>query len=79
MRRTRPARRKLQWWMNERGVAVGKNTHYFLRSVSLIDGMPAKLFFSLTTVSLNTIMRPPITLKLRRKKVRSKMRPYPKP
>lgn len=53
-----------RWW-----------TYYFLRSFSLMEGIPAKSFFRVTRVSVKTITRPPITLKLRRKKLRSKIRP----
>lgn len=74
IKRTRPARRKLY----NRQTAVNtrvKSAHYFLRSVSLIVGKPANGDFRETIESLNTMNRPPMTLKLRRKKLRSKMRP----
>lgn len=51
------------------------DTDYFLRSVSLIEGRPAKFFLFEMSVSLNTMTRPPITLRFRRKKFKSKMRP----
>lgn len=54
---------------------VKKGTDYFLRSVSLMEGRPAKFFFLEMSVSLNTMTRPPITLRFRRKKFMSKMRP----
>jgi len=50
-----------------------------LRSVSLILGRPANRLFLDTIESLKTMKRPPMTLRLRRKKFRSKIRPYPKP
>lgn len=53
----------------------GVKPYYFLRSVSLIEGRPAKVFFLLIIESLNTMKSPPMTLRLRRKKVRSKIRP----
>lgn len=75
MSKTRPARRKLE----QNGIRGSKRgekvTDYFLRSVSLIEGRPAKFFFLEMSVSLNTITRPPITLRFRRKKFKSKMRP----
>ena len=55
------------------------DTHYFRLSVSLNDGKPAKSFFLFARVSDKTMRRPPTTLKLRRKKERSKRRPYPRP
>ena len=75
MSKTRPARRKLKS-QNEGDHSEFKNgTDYFLRSVSLIEGRPAKFFFLEMSVSLNTMTRPPITLRFRRKKFKSKMRP----
>jgi hypothetical protein len=50
-------------------------TDYFLRSVSVICGKPAKRFLRDTIESLKTMNRPPMTLRLRRKKFMSKMRP----
>ena len=50
-------------------------THYFLRSFSERLGRPAKSFLRVYIESLKTIRRPPMTLRLRRKKLRSKMRP----
>jgi len=50
---------------------------YILRSFSSIDGRPAKALDFRTQESDRTIKRPPITDKFRRKKLRSKMSPYP--
>lgn len=50
-------------------------THYFLRSFSLRVGRPAKIFLRVYIESVKTMSRPPITLRLRRKKLRSKMSP----
>lgn len=50
-------------------------THYFLLSSSLKVGSPAKKFFRETMESENTMRRPPMTDRLRRKKLMSKMRP----
>ena len=58
---------------------VKRQAHYFLRSVSLMLGSPANRAFLDTIESLKTMKSPPMTLRLRRKKLRSKMRPYPKP
>ena len=51
---------------------------YFFLSFSAGSGRPAGANFFLTQLSLRTMRRPPITLRLRRKKLRSKMRPYPR-
>jgi len=48
---------------------------YILRSFSSIWGNPAGANFVRTQLSLRTMRRPPMTLRLRRKKLRSKMRP----
>lgn len=53
----------------------GCPTHYFRRSVSLIEGNPANSFFLFWRESERTIKSPPTTLRLRRKKERSKRRP----
>ena len=50
-------------------------THYFLRSFSDSVGRPAKSFLREYIESLKTINRPPMTLRFRRKKLRSKIRP----
>ena len=55
------------------------NWTYILRSFSSNWGKPAGTNFLRTHESDRTISRPPTTLKLRRKKLRSKMRPYPRP
>ena len=54
---------------------------YFFRSVSdMMLGSPAKIGdFRFDSESERTIKRPPMTDKLRRKKFRSKIRPYPNP
>ena len=52
-----------------------ERSYYFFLSVSLILGKPAKGFLLLTMESLKTIKRPPITERLRKKNVKSKMRP----
>jgi hypothetical protein len=78
IRRTRPARRKLEGRkvsFRNGYIETTERTHYFLRSVSLIEGRPANNFFLVIIDSLNTMKRPPMTERLRRKKVRSKMRP----
>lgn len=54
-------------------------THYFLRSFSERLGRPAKSFLRVIIESLKTMKSPPMTLRLRRKKLRSKISPYPKP
>lgn len=58
-----------------------KSWKYFLRSVSLTPmlGMPTRELFFWLSESESAMRRPPMTERLRRKKVRSKMRPYPKP
>jgi hypothetical protein len=48
---------------------------YILRSFSSISGNPANAFVLRTHESERTIRRPPMTDRLRRKKLRSKMRP----
>lgn len=55
------------------------NWTYILRSFSSNWGKPAGTNFLRTHESDRTISRPPTTLRLRRKKLRSKMRPYPRP
>lgn len=75
MSKTRPARRKLRDRGSAGERAANKVPNYFLRSVSLMEGRPAKFFFLDMRVSLNNMTRPPITLRFRRKKLRSKMRP----
>ena len=57
------------------GKRANEATHYFLRSFSERVGRPAKSFLRVYIESLKTMRRPPITLRLRRKKFRSKMRP----
>ena len=54
---------------------LSQATDYFLRSVSVICGKPAKRFLRDTIESLKTMNKPPMTLRLRRKKFMSKMRP----
>ena len=49
--------------------------HYFLRSFSLMVGIPANNFLRDIIESLNTMKRPPMTERLRRKNVISKIRP----
>ena len=77
MRRTRPARRKLIYILGYYSIAKNNliATYYFLRSESLIDGKPANLFLLLIIESLKTMNNPPTTLKLRKKNVRSKIKP----
>lgn len=48
---------------------------YILRSFSSMDGSPAGANLLRTQESLRTMRRPPITLRLRRKKFKSNMRP----
>lgn len=48
---------------------------YILRSFSSMDGSPAGANRLRTQESLRTMRRPPITLRLRRKKFKSNMRP----
>lgn len=50
-------------------------TYYLRRSVSLREGKPAKSFLFFCKESERTMRRPPTTLRLRRKKERSKRRP----
>ena len=50
---------------------------YIFRSFSSIDGRPAKALVLFTHESERTINRPPVTDKLRRKKFKSKISPYP--
>lgn len=82
MRRMRPT----SWKLESKGqLALNRadvpHTHYFFRSLSLISGRPAnaacddELPLPAPMPSLRTIMRPPATETLRRKKSRSKMRP----
>ena len=66
----------------EAGLLVRRNdsgacstTYYLRRSVSLMDGIPAKSFFLFANESERTINRPPTTLRFRRKKDRSKRSP----
>ena len=51
---------------------------YIFLSFSSICGNPAGANFLRTQLSDKTMRRPPMTLRLRRKKLRSKMRPYPR-
>lgn len=51
---------------------------YIFRSFSSSWGKPAKAFVFRTQESDKTISRPPMTERFRRKKLRSKMRPYPR-
>ena len=51
------------------------NWIYFFLSFSAGSGRPAGANFFRTQLSLRTMSRPPITLRLRRKKLRSKIRP----
>lgn len=55
------------------------NWTYILRSFSSSWGRPAGTNFLRTQESDRTISKPPTTLRLRRKKFKSKMRPYPRP
>ena len=71
-RKTKPTKRK----MSRTRPASWK---YILRSFSSNCGRPAGANFLRTQESDRTIKRPPMTDKLRRKKLRSKTRPYPIP
>jgi len=53
----------------------GEVTHYLRLSLSLMVGNPANVAFLLVIESEKTMRRPPTTERLRRKKLRSKMRP----
>ncbi len=56
-----------------------RGTYYFLLSVSLNDGRPAKKFFLFCKESERTMSKPPMTDRLRRKNDMSKISPYPRP
>jgi hypothetical protein len=60
----------LTWW---------DKAYYFLRSFSVRLGRPANTDLREIIESLKTMKRPPMTLRLRRKKFMSKIRPYPNP
>ena len=79
IRRTRPVRRKLKQSVNHLIPRQGKAYYYFLRSFSVRVGRPAKTDLRVIMESLKTMKRPPMTLRLRRKKFKSKIRPYPNP
>ena len=68
--RTNPAKRKMS-------KTLPASWKYILRSFSSIDGRPAKALVFRTQESDKTINKPPITDKFRRKKLTSKMSPYP--
>lgn len=72
MRRMRPA----SWKLRELEGALKISTHYLRRSVSLIEGRPAKMaLFLCWSESERTMRRPPTTERLRRKNDFSKRRP----
>ena len=75
--KTRPARRKLRKLVrnNPHGTEIGVFSHYFFRSFSLMVGSPANGVRRVIIESLKTMNNPPMTLKLRKKKLRSKIRP----
>lgn len=75
IKRTRPVRRKLEQSVSYQVPGKGKAYYYFLRSFSVRVGRPAKTDLRVIIESLNTMKRPPMTLRLRRKKFRSKIRP----
>ncbi len=78
MSRMRPASKKLGKCGHVPGdtdVITWGSTHYFLRSFSDSVGRPAKIFLRVYRESVKTMRRPPMTLRLRRKKLRSKMSP----
>lgn len=68
--RMNPAKRKMS-------KTLPASWKYILRSFSSIDGRPAKALVFRTQESDRTINKPPMTDKLRRKKLRSKISPYP--
>ena len=72
MSRIRPAN-----WKLFISIVTGdeKGTYYFLLSVSLSEGIPAKSFFLFCRESDKTMSRPPTTLRFRRKKDRSNNSP----
>jgi hypothetical protein len=73
--RIRPANWKLSISTDPRSLSGEAGTHYFLLSVSLRDGIPAKSFFLFWRESERTISKPPTTLRFRRKNERSNRSP----
>jgi hypothetical protein len=69
--KTKPTKRKMRR-------TRPANWKYIFRSFSSIEGSPAKALVFRTHESDKTMSRPPITERFRRKKLRSKIKPYPR-